>query len=79
MNQDSKTKTKKTMNTTTKKYQITFEDIFSFALSVRIAELTEGQFKNTIEKIKSKTIVIDRFIKEQGIKQQLIIKSIKSV
>jgi hypothetical protein len=59
-----------------KMYEITFEDVFSFATSVRAAQLTDNQYQKAIQQMKNKDVVVDKFNEKQGIREQLRIKEI---
>jgi hypothetical protein len=58
-------------------YKITFEDIFSFAKSTRIAQLTEKQYDSALETIKNNCIVVDKLVNHCHI--QLIIIGIEKI
>lgn len=60
-----------------RKYNITFEDIFSKAKAVRGTELTPKQYNDAVKQMQNKEIVIDRFNSKQGIREQFIIKKIE--
>lgn len=45
-----------------KRYEITFEDTFSFAVEKRITELTEKQLNSVLHAIESKTIVFSKLV-----------------
>ena len=59
-----------------KMYEITFEDVFSFATSVRVAQLTDSQYQKSIQQMKNKDVVVDKFNEKKGIREQLRIKKI---
>jgi hypothetical protein len=59
-----------------KMYEITFEDVFSFATAVRAAQLTDSQYQKAIQQMKNKDVVVDKFNEKQGIREQLRIKEI---
>lgn len=59
-----------------KMYEITFEDIFSFATIVKTAQLTNSQYQKAIQQMKNKDIVVNKFNEKQGIREQLRIKKI---
>jgi DNA repair protein RadC len=59
-----------------KMYEITFEDVFSFATMVKAAQLTDSQYQKAIQQMKNKDIVVDKFNEKQGIREQLRIKEI---
>jgi hypothetical protein len=62
-----------------KLYEIVFEDVFSFAIAKREANLTNSQYNKALQQIKDKTIVVDRFNKSSGVHEQLRIKEIKPI
>jgi hypothetical protein len=59
-----------------KPYEITLEDVFSFATQTKVVELTDAQYKSVLEQKKNRDIVIDRYNQKQGIHEQLRIKSV---
>jgi len=59
-----------------KMYEITFEDVFSFATAVKAAQLTDSQYQKAIQQMKNKDVVVDKFNEKQGIREQLRIKEI---
>lgn len=59
-----------------KMYEITFEDVFSFATAVKTAQLTDSQYQKAIQQMKNKDVVVDKFNERQGIREQLRIKEI---
>lgn len=60
-----------------KKYEITFEDTFSFAIDKKTAELTDAQYQKALQQKKDKDIVVNKYDKAQGIHYNLRIKDIK--
>ena len=45
-----------------KKYEITLEDNFSFAVEKRTTELTENQLNSVLQAIENKTIVFSKLV-----------------
>ena len=60
-----------------KKYEIIFEDVFSFATTKKEAEMTNSQYQKALQQKDNKVIVVDFYNKSQGIREQLRIKHIK--
>ena len=61
------------------KYEVTFEDVFSFATMKKTGVLTDKQYEMALRQKKNKDVVIDKFNKSQGIREQYRIKDIKKV
>lgn len=61
------------------KYEVTFEDVFSFATMKKTGVLTDKQYKMALRQKKNKDVVIDKFNKSQGIREQYRIKDIKKI
>lgn len=61
-----------------KKYEVTLEDIFSFATLKKEVEITDAQYEQVLRDMKSKKIVFDKYNAMQGIHEQLRVKSITS-
>lgn len=59
-----------------KRYNIIFQDIFSFATDTKTVELTEAQYTSAVGSMQSKKIVVDKYYPNLGIRTQLIIKNI---
>jgi hypothetical protein len=60
-----------------KKYEIIFEDVFSFATTKKEAEMTNSQYQKALQQKNNKVIVVDFYNKSKGIREQLRIKDIK--
>ena len=59
-----------------KRYNIIFEDIFSFATDTKTVELTEAQYTSAVGSMQSKAMVVNKYNDKTGIRTQLIIKHI---
>jgi hypothetical protein len=61
------------------KYEITFEDIFSFATMKKTGVLSDKEYELALRQKKNKDVVINKFNKSKGIREQYRIKDIKKV
>ena len=61
------------------KYEIKFEDTFSFAVETREAELTDAQHAVALRQMANKQIVVNRYNHKEAIQWLLIIKSITPI
>jgi hypothetical protein len=63
----------------TKKYEVTFEDVFDFSKTKKVVELTDSQLETAKKQKDNKTIVVNKFDPKTQTTWKLIIKSIKEI
>ena len=63
----------------TKKYEITFEDVFDFSVTKKTVDLTDSQYEKAKKQKDDKSIVVNKFDPKTQTSWKLIIKNIKEI